>query len=96
MKQDKWIQGDVKFEDLAIGQEYLCWATKQVSTVTALSSNSVEMFNKTDRKNCYKSGQKDITGEIQLTGKRKGIDAKNWYEMDSFNRTFKVIENNLG
>jgi hypothetical protein len=92
MKQEKWINGEVKFEDLAVGQEYLNWGTKQISEVTALTSNSVELFNKTDRKNCYKSGQKDINGEVQTIGKRKGIDSKNWYQMDAFNRTFKVIE----
>jgi hypothetical protein len=92
MKQNEKFQGDVKFEDLVIGQEYLHFKTKQVSTVTDLTANSVELFNRTDRKKCYKSGQKDSDGEIQLTGKRKGIDNKCWYEMDMFNRTFKTIE----
>lgn len=93
MKQSNKYQGDVKFEDLAIGQQYIHLNTNQLSDVINLTTNSVEMFNRTDRNNCFKSGQKDADGEVQLTKKRKGIDATNWYEGgDMFNRTFKKIE----
>ncbi len=91
MKQNERFDSGIKFEDLAIGQEYLFARVNTISTVTNLSSNSVELFNRTDRKNCYKSGQKDANGEVQTIGRRRGIDGKNWYEMDMFNRTFKTI-----
>lgn len=96
MKNDNWIESDIKFEEIKIGQEYLNWDTKQISTITDLTSNSIEAFNRTDRNNVYLSGQKDADGVIQKTGRRRGIDGKNWYTLQDFNRKFKRLDDKCG
>ena len=90
-KREQWIDSEFKFEDIKIGNEYLNWKTKTLSLVTNLTSNTIEMFNKTDQANRYKAGSKDVNGEIQLVGRLRGIDCKNWYTLDSFNRQFKSV-----
>lgn len=91
MKKDTWIEGTLKMEDLAIGQEYLNWNTKQLSILTNLTKNSVEMFNTADRKSFYKSGQVDADGEVQRA-RLKGFDSFQWYTLQDFNRSFKEID----
>lgn len=88
----------MKFEDLNsltideinLGEEFINSKLNTISIVTAKTSNSVELFNRTDRNNRYTDGQKDADGEVQ-TGRCKGVDAKNWYTLQDFNRYFKEI-----
>lgn len=82
---------DLKIEDIQIGADLLNTELNTISTIIGKTTNSVELFNRTDRKNCYTTGQLDADGIPQKSGRRKGIDGKNWYTIQDFNKKFKII-----
>lgn len=78
MKQNK-IESDFKFEDLFIGLNIINIRTNQISTITNLTSNSIEVFNTANKK------------LIDKENKLKGISSTNWYDLSWFNRRFKKV-----
>ena len=98
-KQEGWHQGNVRFEDISVGTYFLNVNSNRLSLVTALTSNSVEMYNKADvahsmkmfKKNKGKSSNdwdEEDDGKFRVQGK----STRNWYAMDQFNRTFKQVD----
>lgn len=83
------MSNQLKIEEIQIGMELTHSQLGTVSTVTNKTSNSVELFNRTDPNNRYKTGQTDADGVVQ-SGKRKGFSGKNWYTMQDFNKLFIV------
>lgn len=73
-------QGNITIEQLEIGMECLFLLTNQRSVITNKTKNSVEILNFADKK--YKD----------KNNKLLGINSKNWYTMEWFNRKFKLIE----
>lgn len=70
-------QGNLTIDQIEVGQEYKNLLLNTMSTVISKTGNSVEMYNKADKKN------------VDSAGHKKGIDCKNWYEISGFNRMFK-------
>lgn len=81
-----------KIEDINIGDEYTNKLIRTISTVTDKTSNSIQLFNRTDRNNRYLSGEKDASGEVQMSNRIKGIDSYQWYTMKEFNDKFTDIK----
>jgi hypothetical protein len=75
-----------KIEDLKIGQKYINSLTGLESTITAITSNSVELFNLPDLNSKVDGKKKDDDGEI--IGKLRGIKSKQYYTLDQFNKQF--------
>ncbi len=92
MKKVEWIDGNITTEELIIGEEVLNWNTKQLSKITNLTNNSVELYNKADVKSVYKNTSINSDGEEEVKGKIRGIGGLNWYAIDQFNRTFKKVD----
>lgn len=88
--KSKRFQSDFTLEELYVGMKVHYVECDTISEITDLTSSSVETFNLTNQNNKYKKGGVDADGEEQ-SGKLKGINAKNWYGLDTFNRTFKRI-----
>jgi hypothetical protein len=74
-----WINSNFIFDEILVGQEYLNHDSDTISDVVGKTSNSIEMFNRCNKKNRDKEG------------KLKGIDSKNWYTLDDFNRKYKSM-----
>jgi alpha-ketoglutarate-dependent taurine dioxygenase len=89
--KSKRFKSDFTFEELTIGMQVLYAESNTVSDITNLTSNSIETYNRTNQKNRYKTGAVDSSGEVQ-SGKLKGINGKNWYTLEEFNRTFKRVK----
>lgn len=83
----KYENGNILFEELKIGQEYLNLSTGRLSIVKALTSNTVEMFNKKSLKSKYKDN------ELGEKDKLAGIDSTCWYEITLFNRLYRRVDN---
>lgn len=79
---------ELNIEDIIIGQEFINCDTGTISTVISKTSNSIEMFNRADRNNRYLTGEKDASGEIQMSRRMKGIDCKQFYTIQSFRKKF--------
>lgn len=84
------MANNLKIDEIDIGMLLIKDDIGTESNVTNKTSNSVETFNRTDRNNRYLSGEKDADGVIQLSGKRKGIDCKQWYTIKNFNQHFTI------
>lgn len=89
MKKQDWYQGEVKFEELAVGQKWLNIASNQLDEITRLTSNSIEIFVTADEKKFFKTGQLNSDGEVETKKRLKGVSHLNWYELSQFNRAFK-------
>lgn len=94
-KKENWIQSDIRMEEIRVGGYFINHSTGQLSTVTDLTSNSIEMFNTANKKSFYKTGQTDADGEAQSSGRLKGFDSKNWYTLENFNREYKRFEGDV-
>jgi translation elongation factor EF-1beta len=90
IKKENWTQSDFKFEEIEIGMKAFHVEVGIESIVTDKTSSSIETQNYANVKNRYKSGQKDANGE-EIGAGLKGINAKNWYTLDGFNRTFQRV-----
>jgi len=87
------FQGGHKIEDIKVGDKFLNMYSEQVSTVTGLTSSSIEMLNMADTRNLKGMRKKVINnwGDEEDKGKVRGIDSKQWYVLDNFNMIFKRI-----
>lgn len=70
----------INIGDVKVGNSYINTTTNQLSIVTKLTSNSIEVLNFADKKLVY--SKKEGSG-------LKGIDSTNWYTIESFNRKYK-------
>jgi hypothetical protein len=77
--KSKRFKSDFNIEELIIGFDVLLARAGTTSTVTNKTSSTIEVLNRCDRNN------------VDESGKRRGIDSKNWYTLDDFNKTFKRL-----
>lgn len=68
------------FENVKVGDKFIFLLTNQISTVTNITSSSIEMFNTKSLK------KKDQFGNYS------GIDCNQWNEKSWFERKFKSME----